>query len=46
MGYKTSTKLISLEKTAIPAGIARKMQLDKETTVYVVKRLRYVKANP
>ncbi len=46
MGYETSTKLVSIEKTAIPAGIAKKMQLSKDTRVFVVKRLRYVKGEP
>lgn len=46
MGYETSTKLISIEKTAITAGIAGKLHLDKATKVFVVKRLRYVKGEP
>jgi GntR family transcriptional regulator len=46
LGYETSTKLLKIENTVIPAGIAKKMQLDKDTRVFVVKRLRFVKDEP
>lgn len=46
MGYETSTKLISIEKINVPAGIAKKMLLEKDTRVFAVKRLRYIKDEP
>ena len=45
-GYETNTKMISFEKIAAFTKAAKALNVARETEIFVVKRLRYVKEEP
>jgi GntR family transcriptional regulator len=46
MGYETVTKMLSLEKIAASAKIAKTLNIEHGKEIFLVKRLRYVKGEP
>jgi GntR family transcriptional regulator len=46
MGYQTGTKLIKVQKISCPVHILKTLLLPKESVVFMIERLRYVKGEP
>ncbi|WHH59914.1 GntR family transcriptional regulator [Petroclostridium sp. X23] len=46
MGYQISTKLLNIDKGIPPARVSKELRLEKNTQVYVVERIRYIKEEP
>ena len=46
MGYETSTKLVSIEKSTASPKIKKLLNLHSDSRVYVLKRIRYLKEEP
>jgi GntR family transcriptional regulator len=46
MGYETTTKMVSFEKIAASTKIARALNVERGRSIFMVKRLRYVKGEP
>jgi GntR family transcriptional regulator len=45
-GYETSTKLISFEKSTALIKMAKILNIEPNSEIYIVKRIRYVKREP
>lgn len=46
MGYETETKLLSITIDQAPIKISKKLKIDENSQVYIIKRARYVRNEP
>ena len=46
MGYETSTKLLEIKKVQVSRNVEKMLDIERNTLVYVVRRLRYIKGDP